>query len=128
MAPKRGGVSFAKNRSKGSHFPLLVFFLLCVLAPAVFFLRRVLLVMPNLLDVYPSLLALSLSSLRPTEFSVEYKDRFSGQTQVAFADAPDEALPLHCRPNFGAAILTQYKFKVKVSTCGLLYYVRFPIN
>ncbi|TKY70127.1 hypothetical protein E2542_SST06413 [Spatholobus suberectus] len=45
-------------------------------------------------------------------FKVEYKDRFSGQTQVAFAEAPNEALPLYCRPNFGAAWLTQYKFKV----------------
>jgi len=54
---------------------------------------------------------------------VEYKDHFSGQTHVAFAEAPNEALPLYCRPNFGAAWLTQYKFKVGVSTCGLLYYV-----
>ncbi|KAG5134607.1 hypothetical protein JHK82_025795 [Glycine max] len=45
-------------------------------------------------------------------FKVEYKDHFSGQTQVAFAEAPNEALPLYCRPNFGAAWLTQYKFKV----------------
>lgn len=45
-------------------------------------------------------------------FEVEYKDHFSGQTQVAFAEAPNEALPLYCRPNFGAAWLTQYKFKV----------------
>ncbi|XP_019445216.1 PREDICTED: uncharacterized protein LOC109349037 [Lupinus angustifolius] len=45
-------------------------------------------------------------------FKVEYRDHFSGQTQVALAEAPNEALPLHCRPNFGAAWLTQYKFKV----------------
>lgn len=45
-------------------------------------------------------------------FKVEYKDHFSGQRQVAFAEAPSEALPLYCRPNFGAAWLTQYKFKV----------------
>ncbi|XP_027361749.1 uncharacterized protein LOC113869564 isoform X2 [Abrus precatorius] len=45
-------------------------------------------------------------------FKVEYKDHFSGQTQVAFAEAPNEALPLYCRPNFGAAWLTQYRFKV----------------
>ncbi|XP_052111644.1 uncharacterized protein LOC127739680 [Arachis duranensis] len=43
---------------------------------------------------------------------VEYKDNFSGQIQVAFAEAPNEALPLYCRPNFGAAWLAQYKFKV----------------
>ncbi|KAJ1431147.1 hypothetical protein SESBI_07387 [Sesbania bispinosa] len=45
-------------------------------------------------------------------FKVEYIDHFSGHTQVAFAEAPNEALPLYCRPNFGAAWLTQYKFKV----------------
>ncbi|XP_004512397.1 uncharacterized protein [Cicer arietinum] len=45
-------------------------------------------------------------------FKVEYKDHFSGQRQFAFAEAPSEALPLYCRPNFGAAWLTQYKFKV----------------
>ncbi|KAI4314566.1 hypothetical protein L6164_027460 [Bauhinia variegata] len=45
-------------------------------------------------------------------FKVEYKDHFSGQTLVALAEAPNEALPLHCRPSFGAAWLTQYKFKV----------------
>ncbi|XP_057448756.1 uncharacterized protein LOC130740244 [Lotus japonicus] len=45
-------------------------------------------------------------------FKVEYVDRFSGQTQVAFAEAPKEALPPYCRPNFGAAWLTQYKYKV----------------
>ncbi|RYR33568.1 hypothetical protein Ahy_A10g048172 [Arachis hypogaea] len=45
-------------------------------------------------------------------FQVEYKDNFSGQIQVAFAEAPNEALPLYCRPNFGAAWLAQYKFKV----------------
>ncbi|XP_054824546.1 uncharacterized protein LOC129322312 isoform X2 [Prosopis cineraria] len=45
-------------------------------------------------------------------FKVEYKDVLSGQTMHAFAEAPNEPLPLYCRPNFGAAWLTQYKFKV----------------
>lgn len=54
-----------------------------------------------------------------TLFQVEYKDHFSGQRQFAFAEAPSEALPLYCRPNFGAAWLTQYKFKVGPSICGL---------
>ncbi|CAN6712099.1 unnamed protein product [Malus baccata var. baccata] len=45
-------------------------------------------------------------------FKVEYKDQSSGQTQLALAEAPDEALPLNCRPNFGAAWLTKDKFKV----------------
>uniref|UniRef100_A0A5B6ZE59 Uncharacterized protein n=1 Tax=Davidia involucrata TaxID=16924 RepID=A0A5B6ZE59_DAVIN len=44
-------------------------------------------------------------------FKVEYKDH-SGQTQVALAEAPNEALPLDCRPNFGAAWLTKDRFKV----------------
>ncbi|XP_054810232.1 uncharacterized protein LOC129311790 isoform X2 [Prosopis cineraria] len=48
-------------------------------------------------------------------FKVEYKDHFSSRTQVAFSEAPNEALPLYCRPNFGAALLTQYKFKVNES-------------
>ncbi|KAE8055768.1 hypothetical protein FH972_012590 [Carpinus fangiana] len=45
-------------------------------------------------------------------FKVEYKDHSSGQIQLAFAEAPNEALPLNCRPNFGAAWLTKDKFKV----------------
>ncbi|XP_008238060.1 PREDICTED: uncharacterized protein LOC103336739 [Prunus mume] len=45
-------------------------------------------------------------------FKVEYKDQSSGQTQLALAEAPNEALPLDCRPNFGAAWLTKDKFKV----------------
>ncbi|KAL6979977.1 hypothetical protein U1Q18_021628 [Sarracenia purpurea var. burkii] len=44
-------------------------------------------------------------------FKVEYKDH-SGQRQLALAEAPNEALPLDCRPNFGAAWLTKNKFKV----------------
>ncbi|XP_052170282.1 uncharacterized protein LOC127786711 isoform X3 [Diospyros lotus] len=44
-------------------------------------------------------------------FKVEYKDH-SGQMQVAFAEAPNEALPVDCRPNFGVAWLTKDKFKV----------------
>uniref|UniRef100_A0A2N9J4N3 Endonuclease/exonuclease/phosphatase domain-containing protein n=1 Tax=Fagus sylvatica TaxID=28930 RepID=A0A2N9J4N3_FAGSY len=42
---------------------------------------------------------------------VEYKDHSSGQTRVALAEAPNEALPLTCRPNFAAAWLTKHKFK-----------------
>ncbi|KAH8521606.1 hypothetical protein Peur_040279 [Populus x canadensis] len=45
-------------------------------------------------------------------FEVEYKDYSLGQTQFALAEAPNEALPLNCRPNFGAAWLTKDKFKV----------------
>ncbi|XP_040987493.1 uncharacterized protein LOC121235236 isoform X1 [Juglans microcarpa x Juglans regia] len=45
-------------------------------------------------------------------FKVEYKDHSLGQTRLASAEAPDEALPLNCRPNFGAAWLTKDKFKV----------------
>lgn len=44
-------------------------------------------------------------------FKVEYKDR-SGETRVSLAEAPNEALPLDCRPNFGVAWLTKDKFKV----------------
>lgn len=45
-------------------------------------------------------------------FKVEYKDHSSGQTRLALAETPNEALPPDCRPNFGAAWLTKYKFKV----------------
>ncbi|XVF13751.1 hypothetical protein REPUB_Repub08aG0234600 [Reevesia pubescens] len=45
-------------------------------------------------------------------FKVEYRDHSLGQTRLAFTEAPDEALPLSCRPNFGAAWLTKNKFKV----------------
>ncbi|KAG6399444.1 hypothetical protein SASPL_140925 [Salvia splendens] len=44
-------------------------------------------------------------------FEVEYVD-YSGQARFASAEAPNEALPNHCRPNFGAAWLTKDKFKV----------------
>ncbi|KZV45243.1 hypothetical protein F511_10020 [Dorcoceras hygrometricum] len=44
-------------------------------------------------------------------FKVEYVDH-SGQARFAFAEAPNEALPSECRPNFGAAWLTKDKFKV----------------
>ncbi|KAJ7011033.1 hypothetical protein NC653_001458 [Populus alba x Populus x berolinensis] len=47
-------------------------------------------------------------------FEVEYKDYSLGQTQFALAEAPNEALPLNCRPNFGAAWLTKDKFKVGI--------------
>lgn len=42
---------------------------------------------------------------------VEYRDH-SGQIQVALAEAPNEALPLHCRPSFVVAWLTKDKFNV----------------
>jgi hypothetical protein len=38
-----------------------------------------------------------------------------GQTQFALAEAPNEALPLNCRPNFGAAWLAKDKFKVGIA-------------
>ncbi|GAV68479.1 hypothetical protein CFOL_v3_11982 [Cephalotus follicularis] len=45
-------------------------------------------------------------------FEVEYKDHSLDQTRIVLAEAPDEALPLDCRPNFGAAWLAKDKFKV----------------
>ncbi|KAK6251585.1 hypothetical protein QQP08_010685 [Theobroma cacao] len=45
-------------------------------------------------------------------FEVEYRDHSLGQIRLAFTEAPNEALPLSCRPNFGAAWLTKDKFKV----------------
>ncbi|XP_062120577.1 uncharacterized protein LOC133834837 [Humulus lupulus] len=44
-------------------------------------------------------------------FKVEYRDLSSGITRLTFAEAPNEALPLNCRPNFGAALLNKDKFK-----------------
>jgi hypothetical protein len=46
---------------------------------------------------------------------VEYEDYSLGQTQFALAEAPNEALPLNCRPNFGAAWLAKDKFKVGIA-------------
>ncbi|KAJ4811480.1 Baculoviral IAP repeat-containing protein 1a [Rhynchospora pubera] len=45
-------------------------------------------------------------------FQVEYKEYFSGQTFQAVAEAPKEALPHYCRPDFSTAWLAQSKFKV----------------
>ncbi|KAJ8774021.1 hypothetical protein K2173_009452 [Erythroxylum novogranatense] len=45
-------------------------------------------------------------------FEVEYRDRSLGRRYMALAETPDEALPLNCRPSFGAAWLTKNKFKV----------------
>ncbi|OIT31921.1 PREDICTED: uncharacterized protein LOC109208062 isoform X1 [Nicotiana attenuata] len=44
-------------------------------------------------------------------FKVEYMDH-SGQARLALAEAPNEALPSDCRPNFSTAWLTKDKFKV----------------
>ncbi|XP_031104465.1 uncharacterized protein LOC116007942 isoform X1 [Ipomoea triloba] len=44
-------------------------------------------------------------------FKVEYTDH-SGQSRLALAEAPNEALPSDCRPNFIAAWLTKDRFKV----------------
>lgn len=44
-------------------------------------------------------------------FQVEYID-LSGQVQIASAEAPNEALPHDCRPNFGVAWLSKDEFKV----------------
>lgn len=49
-----------------------------------------------------------------SQFQVEYKDSL-GQTRLTLTEAPNEALPLDCRPNFGAAWLTKDKFKVDVA-------------
>ncbi|KAK4846611.1 hypothetical protein QYF36_019834 [Acer negundo] len=45
-------------------------------------------------------------------FEVEYIDHSIGQPRLALAEAPNEALPFNCRPNFGVAWLTKHKFKV----------------
>ncbi|MCD9638673.1 hypothetical protein HAX54_022795 [Datura stramonium] len=39
-------------------------------------------------------------------FKVEYMDH-SGQARLALAEAPNEALPSDCRPNFSVAWLTK---------------------
>uniref|UniRef100_A0A166F4U0 Uncharacterized protein n=1 Tax=Daucus carota subsp. sativus TaxID=79200 RepID=A0A166F4U0_DAUCS len=44
-------------------------------------------------------------------FEVEYID-LSGQVKLASAEAPNEALPHDCRPNFGVAWLSKDEFKV----------------
>ncbi|KAJ8568148.1 hypothetical protein K7X08_020870 [Anisodus acutangulus] len=44
-------------------------------------------------------------------FKVEYMDH-SGQARLALAEAPYEALPSDCRPNFSGAWLTKDKFEV----------------
>ncbi|KAK4364751.1 hypothetical protein RND71_016109 [Anisodus tanguticus] len=44
-------------------------------------------------------------------FKVEYMDH-SGQAILALAEAPNEALPSDCRPNFSGAWLTKDKFEV----------------
>ncbi|KAM0897851.1 hypothetical protein ACQ4PT_022285 [Festuca glaucescens] len=48
-------------------------------------------------------------------FEVEYTEYFSGQTSYAMAEAPKEALPHNCRPDFGAAWSTTARFKVNES-------------
>jgi hypothetical protein len=61
---------------------------------------------------------------------VEYKDHSSGQIQLAFAEAPNEALPLNCRPNFGSAWLTKDKFKVVVAKLlvSVMMWYRLELN
>ncbi|KMT11420.1 hypothetical protein BVRB_5g107470 [Beta vulgaris subsp. vulgaris] len=45
-------------------------------------------------------------------FKVEYRDHFSGQIILGLAEAPREALPSDCRPNFATALLTKHILKV----------------
>ncbi|XP_039002164.1 uncharacterized protein LOC120128566 isoform X3 [Hibiscus syriacus] len=52
------------------------------------------------------------SSVDIRSSKVEYRDHSLGQMQFAMAEAPNEALPLSCRPNFGSSWLTKDKFKV----------------
>ncbi|KAL7597892.1 uncharacterized protein LOC111890461 [Lactuca sativa] len=66
-------------------------------------------------------------------FEVEYIDH-SGHPHIAFAEAPNEALPPNCRPTFNAAWMAKDKFKVNETydcwyTLGIsklnLYYDEF---
>ncbi|XP_074572317.1 uncharacterized protein LOC141828832 isoform X2 [Curcuma longa] len=50
----------------------------------------------------------------------EFEEYFSGQVFHAVAEAPKEALPHDCRPDFGTAWLTTMKFKVN-ETYGCKY-------
>lgn len=43
----------------------------------------------------------------------------SGQARSALAEAPNEALPSDCRPNFSGAWLTKDKFEVVTGHCTL---------
>ncbi|KAB2626203.1 hypothetical protein D8674_017863 [Pyrus ussuriensis x Pyrus communis] len=45
-------------------------------------------------------------------FRCRYDYYWASIFKLALAEAPNEALPLNCRPNFGAAWLTKDKFKV----------------
>ncbi|XP_020576354.1 uncharacterized protein LOC110021960 [Phalaenopsis equestris] len=45
-------------------------------------------------------------------FEVEFTDYFSGQILHSIVEAPKEALPQDCRPNFDTAWMTKLKFEV----------------
>ncbi|KAI4370785.1 hypothetical protein MLD38_019095 [Melastoma candidum] len=45
-------------------------------------------------------------------FKVEYEDALLGQMRVAFAEVPNEALPVTCRPGFRGAWLTKDSLKI----------------
>lgn len=51
---------------------------------------------------------------------MEYQDQSSGHIRLALAEAPNEALPHNCRPNFGAAWLAKDKFKVGLESLLLM--------
>lgn len=64
-------------------------------------------------------------------FKVEYRDQLLGQMQLALAEAPHEALPIDCRPNFGAAWVTKNQFKVNETydcwyTSGISKIILYP--
>ena len=69
-------------------------------------------------------------SLSTFHLQVEYKDYSLGQTRFALAETPNEALPLNCRPNFGAAWLTKDKFKVGIAKlqASLIGYILSQIS
>uniref|UniRef100_A0A7N0U0M2 Uncharacterized protein n=1 Tax=Kalanchoe fedtschenkoi TaxID=63787 RepID=A0A7N0U0M2_KALFE len=58
-------------------------------------------------------------------FEVEYIDYASGRTKFALAEAPDEALPVDCRPTFGVAWSLKNNFKLN-RTYDCWYTPGFP--
>lgn len=82
---------------------------------------------PTLVPVLISLCFASFTSIKHSITSqiiyrtwvmqVQFEEYFSGQIFHAVAEAPKEALPHDCRPDFGTAWLTTMKFKVNNQNC-----------
>ncbi|XP_027335868.1 polygalacturonate 4-alpha-galacturonosyltransferase-like isoform X1 [Abrus precatorius] len=93
MAPKRG-FSFAKNRGKGSCFPVFGFVLLCVLAPVVFFLGLMKLLVYYYQDYISDIPSKQVTKSREWQTLQDLKSLFSKEVLDIVVSSTNDMGPL----------------------------------